>query len=84
MPYPTEHAARIKPPRMFKKGTFRSKKLKPGLRLIVAKRCSRCSMETQAVRFDVCRYTAAKARAWLWKHRMKPIRFEAATKKCGR
>lgn len=84
MPYPTEHAARIKSPRSFLRGTFRSKALKPGLRLIVAKRCSRCSMETQAVRFDVCRYSAAQAKAWLRKHGMKPVRFEAATKKCGR
>jgi hypothetical protein len=84
MPYPTEHAARIKPPKAFLKGTFRSKSIGKGLRLIVAKRCPRCSMEAQSVRFDRCRFTAAKARAWLWKHRMKPIRFEAATKKCGR
>lgn len=84
MPYLREHAARMKSPRSFLRGTFRSKALKPGLRLIVAKRCSRCPMQTQAIRFNVCRYTAAQAKTWLRKYRMKPVRFEAATKKCGR
>lgn len=84
MPYPREHAARIKSPRSFQKRTFRSKSIGKGIRLIVAKKCSRCSMETQAVRFDVCRFTAAKARAWLKKHKMRPMRFEAATGPCRR
>jgi hypothetical protein len=84
MPFRNEHAARMKSPRAFQKRTFRSKSIGKGIRLIVAKKCSRCSMETQAVRFDVCRFSAAKARAWLKKHRMKPLKFEAASGVCER
>lgn len=84
MPYPREHAARLKSPRAFQKRTFRSKPIGKGIRLIVAKKCRTCSMEAQAVRFDVCRYTPAKARAWLKKHKMRPVKFEAATGRCDR
>lgn len=84
MPYQHEHAARLKSPRSFLKRTFRSKSIGKGIRLIVAKKCGRCPMEAQAVRFDVCRFTAAKARAWLRRHKMRPLKFEAATGRCKR
>lgn len=85
MPLPHEHSARLAQPGRFKPRTFRSKRIAPGIRIIIAKRKPRgTSMETQAVRFDVCRYTAAQARAWLRRHDMKPIRFEKATGRCER
>lgn len=76
MPLRSEHSARIHAPRLFK--LIRSKTITRGIRLIVGKRCAKCPMETQAVRFDADRFTAAKARAWLRKHGYKPLRFEAA------
>ena len=82
MPYPNQHAARMHSPRGFLKGTFRSKSIGRGIRLIVAKKCSRCSMETQAVRFDNCRFTPAEARAWLRRNDMRPIKFERASGPC--
>ena len=80
MPLSREHSARMHVPKLYK--TIRSKTIAPGIRLIVGKRCARCSMETQAVRFNVCRFTAAKAKAWLKRHKMRPIRFEKATGRC--
>ena len=84
MPFPREHAARIAPPGRFQKKTFRSHRISKGIRLIIAKRCSSCSMETQAIRFGICEFTPARARAWLKRHGKRPIRFEPATGKCGR
>jgi len=84
MPFSREHAARTKSPRGFLKGTFRSKTIAPGVRLVVAKKCSRCSMETQAVRFDVCLFSPTQARRWLRHYHMRPIEFESASETCSR
>ncbi len=84
MPFPNQHAARMHSPRGFLKGTFRSKTIARGIRLIVAKKCSRCSMETQSVRFDHCRFTPREARAWLKKYEMRPMKFEPASGRCAR
>lgn len=84
MPYPREHAARIVPPGRFQKKTFRSHRISKGIRLIIAKRCSSCSMETQSVRFAVCDFSPAQAKSWLRRHGKKAIKFEPATGKCKR
>lgn len=76
MPYRAEHAARIASPGAFK--IVRSKRISKCIRLIVGKRCGKCPMETQAVRFDRRCFTPAQARAWLRKHGFKAIRFEKA------
>lgn len=84
MPLPREHSARIAPVGRFQKGTFRSHRIAPGIRLIIAKRCATCAMKIQSVRFHVCSYTVSQAKAWLARHKKRPIKFEPATGKCGR
>lgn len=82
MPYKSEHAARIKSPKVFAKRTFRSKRISKHIRLIVAKRCGRCPMEMQAVRFNACKFTLADVYKWLRKHNVRFMRVEPATEGC--
>lgn len=79
MPYESEHAARMKSPSQFVDGSFRRKKIAPGVSIIVAKNKSTGKVETQAYRFNRKQFTAQQARAWLKKHDVKPIKFEPAT-----
>jgi len=79
MPYPSEHAARIKEPGMFQKGSMRSKELSGGVRLILGKLDNSTSMTVQAVRFDKNKWTTERARKWLKDHDYKYISFEKAT-----
>lgn len=81
MPYPNEHAARMKDPALFIDGTMRSKSIADGIRIIMGKLKKDGmggSMTTQAVRFDKDKFTAAEAKKWLKDHDLVPIAFEAA------
>jgi 8-oxo-dGTP pyrophosphatase MutT (NUDIX family) len=85
-PYPNEHAARIIDPKEIRPDTYRSKQIKAGIRLIIGKRWSKTTarrkadpMVVQAIRFKNSVYTAAQAKAWLKKYKVKVQRFEAAT-----
>lgn len=82
MPYPSEHAARLKDPDLFIEGTMRSKSIADGVRLILGKLKkdgAGGSMTTQAVRFDKGKFTAEEAKKWLKDHDLSPISFEAAS-----
>lgn len=79
MPYPNEHAARVKNPDNFEDDSFRRKNIAPGIDIIVARNKRTGKMETQAYRFKRKQFTAAQAKAWLKEHDVKYIRFEPAT-----
>lgn len=81
MPYPHEHAARIRNPGLFKEDSFRRKVVDRGVNIIIGKlKDGDDSMVIQAYRFDVSYFTAAQAKKWLRDHDIEPISFEAATK----
>ena len=81
MPFPNEHAGRMKAPGGFKPDSFRRKKIAPGVSMIMGRKKGETTMTAQSVRFDKDKFTAAEARKWLADHDMKPISFEAASSK---
>ena len=79
MPYPNEHAARVKAPLSQETGVFARKNIAPSIDIIIQRPKSGGAMETQAYRFDKNRFTAEEARNWLKKHDIKYISFEPAS-----
>lgn len=79
MPYPNEHAARIRDPSEFEDKSFRRKKITDGIDAIMGKLKGQDTMTIQAYRFDKDKYTVKTAKAWLKKHDVKAIEFEAAS-----
>lgn len=81
MPYPNEHAARIKNPDLFENNSFRRKVIDTGINIIIGKLTGGDgSMVVQAYRFDVTYFTAPQAKKWLKDHDIEYMSFEAATK----
>lgn len=80
MPFPNEHAARVRNPGDFKKGSFRSKAITTGVRAIIGRLKSKVTTTAQAFRFNVSHFTAAQARKWLKDNNVKYISFEPASK----
>lgn len=79
MPYPNEHAARIKEPSQFIDGSFRRKVIARGISIIVGKlKEGSGEMVTQAYRFDKDIYTASEALNWLKDHEVEYMKFEPA------
>lgn len=82
MPYPNEHAARVREPGDFKDGSFRRKKITEGVSIIVGKlKEGDGSMVTQAYRFDKDKFSEQAARAWLKENEVKTKSFEPASDK---
>lgn len=82
MPYPNEHAARVKDPDLFDPKSFRRKSIAPGIEIIVGKlKNGDGAMVTQAYRFDRSKFTVEQARKWLKDHEVNTIGFEAASGK---
>lgn len=80
MPYPNWHAARIRQPGRFLR--IRVLKVFPnGIMLYGGplKTDPRGGAKTQSYRFPRKKFTAVQAKQWLRKHKIKWIRFEAAT-----
>jgi hypothetical protein len=75
MPYPNEHAARVKAPGSCVDKSFRRMNQGAGVSLILCKN-KEGKMEAQAYRFDKTKFTPEQAKAWLAKHNVKPISFE--------
>ncbi len=75
MPYPNEHAARIKNPSQYK--SFARQKIANGISLILGIKEGGGS-ESQAYRFKKTLFTAEQAKKWLKDHDIKYISFEAA------
>jgi hypothetical protein len=83
MPFPNEHAARVKDPSAFEEKTFRSKEIAPGVRIILGKDKATGKMEVQTYRFDRSKFTSEKAKEWLKSNKVEHSGFEAATNKDG-
>ena len=81
MPYPNEHAARMRDPGDFLEDTFRRKKIADGVSLILGKLKQDGQdgpMTEQAYRFAKDKFTAAEAKKWLKDHDVKSSAFEEA------
>ncbi len=91
MPYPNEHAARVRDPSDFDKSTYArlDHKNKPelpvGVSIIVAKlkQANKPSdaMVTQTYRFDRTKFSPAEVKKWLDDHEVKGYSFEPASEK---
>jgi len=81
MPYPNEHAFRVKSPSAFEKGSFRRKALPgvEGVDIISGKLKGETNMTAQAYRFKKTKWTYSEAQAWLKRHKIKPMLSEKAT-----
>jgi hypothetical protein len=79
MPYPNEHAARVKSPDAFQDGSFRRKNIAPGIDIIIGRLKGETTTTTQAYRFKKASFTASEAKKWLADHDVKYILFEKAT-----
>jgi len=80
MPYPNEHAARLKEPSRYERFRRENDKFGPGIHAIWGI-TSDGKSELQAIRFDADKFTVAEAKAWLEEHGHKPILFEPASGK---
>lgn len=78
-PFPNEHAARVKDPDDFEKGSFRRKNLAKGVDVILGRLKSSGEFVPQTYRFKSADFTAAQAKAWLEKHKVGQHGFEAAS-----
>jgi len=78
LPYPSEHAARIKDPNNDEK--FARKTIADGIDIILGLNKGQKS-ETQAYRFKKTKFTADKAKEWLKTNKIKYLAFEEASKK---
>lgn len=77
MPFPNEHACRVREPSEFKKGGFRRIKLSTGLDAIIGRLKGKTSTTTQALRYAKTKWTVERARNHCKKEKG---RFEAASK----
>ena len=81
MPYPNEHAARIRNPKLFIDKSLRSKKIEDWIRLIAGKLINKPdSMSVQSYRFDKTKFTVQEAKKWLVDNGKKFTLFEPARK----
>lgn len=81
MPYPSEHAARILDPKLFKQDSFRRKNITDGIDIILGQLIGETTLTIQAYRFNKDVYTATEAKQWLKDHKINYISFEEATNK---
>lgn len=79
MPYPNEHAARLKDPNGFDRIRRQNDKFGTGIHAIFGVKDGKLTL--QAIRFDSDKFTAAQAKAWLKDHGHTAAKFEAATGK---
>ena len=75
MPYPNEHAGRIKNPARFK--DFRRVKQSDGIDFIFGI-TSDGKSEIQSIRFNKTKFTETQAKNWMKENNFKPILFEPA------
>lgn len=78
MPYPNEHAARLRDPARYERFRRENNKFAKGVHAIWGI-LRGGKTELQAIRFDAGKFTADEARKWLKAHNFKPILFEPAT-----
>jgi hypothetical protein len=78
MPFPNEHAARVRIPGDFQPDSFKRKEIKPGIDIIIGRLKGEDTMTTQAYRFDKTKFTVEEAKKWLKDNDIKVILFEPA------
>ncbi len=79
MPYPNEHAARVKSPTLFIPDSFRRKIIAPGVDIVMGKlKGGDGSMVAESYRFNKEKFTAGDARKWLKDNKIAYLSFEAA------
>lgn len=78
MAFPSEHSARIENPDNFMSDSFSRKEITSGVNIIIGKKTSDGSMETQSYRFDKSKFTPEQAKEWLEKNKINFILFEPA------
>ena len=78
MPYPRDHAARLRDPAKYAGIRRENDKFGKGIHAIWGIRKDG-KVELQAIRFSASRFTADEARKWLADHGYRPILFEPAT-----
>jgi len=74
VPYPNEHACRLRDPDQFQKGSFR-RIVKGGVSIIIGKLKGKTTTTAQAFRYPKSKWTVERARAHCKRHGGK---FEAA------
>lgn len=91
MPYPGEHAARIKSPSEFKENSFRRINISDGIDTIQGKLKDETTMTVQTYRFNAInrsdksepfhkkKFTVEQAKKWLKEHSISYISFEPAS-----
>jgi ATP-dependent protease ClpP protease subunit len=79
MPYPNEHAARVREPGDFEEKSFRRKNIETGIDIIIGRLKGKTTTTTQAYRFKKDKFTTDEAKKWLKDHDIKYIKFEAAS-----
>lgn len=77
MPYPNEHAARLKDPDQYDRVRRENDKFGDGIHAIWGIKGEK--VELQAIRFSKDKWTVAEAKAWLKDHDYDPIEFEPAS-----
>ncbi len=78
MPFPNEHAARLKDPGQYMRVRRENDKFGSGIDAMWGIRRDG-TVELQAIRFDSDKFTVAEARKWLRDNNQKPILFEEAS-----
>ena len=78
MPFPTEHAARLKQPGSYKRIRRENDKFAAGIHAIWGVK-EDDTVELQAVRFDKSKFTVAQAKQWLKDNNRVPLEFEEAS-----
>jgi hypothetical protein len=83
MPFPTQHAARLRDPGDFEDGSFvtLTEKFPDGVTAVAGKLDGEDSLTIQSIRFDIEEWTEAKAREWMEEHDDlgEVLEFEEAT-----
>jgi len=79
MPYPTQHAARIRDPKDFEEDSFKRKNIAEGIDIIIGHLKGETTMTTQAYRFEKDKFTVSEAKKWLKDHNIEYILFEPAS-----
>jgi len=82
MPYPNEHAARLRPPSGFVRFRRKNDAFGPGIHAIYGVTREGKAV-LQSLRFDASRFTADEARRWLREHDYKPVEFAPASKEAA-
>ena len=79
MPFPNEHAARLKDPEQYDSFARKNNEGGEGIDFIYGIKDG--VSELQAIRFDKTRFTTQEAKAWLKSHDFEPILFEEASER---